>query len=120
MICDTAGRMHTSKDLLQQLEKIIRVAKKINPKAPHESLLVVDALAGHSAVDQAITFNEAMPLSGYIVSKIDATPQIGTPLDLIVRTQKPVHFLGLGEGMEHLTPFDAQGYARALALGESI
>jgi fused signal recognition particle receptor len=114
LFVDTAGRLHTKHNLMQELQKLHRVMGKLLPGAPHEVLLVLDASTGMNALNQAREFHKAAPLTGLIVTKLDGTSKGG----MIVAIQKelalPIKFLGLGEQPDDLQPFDAKQYAHAL------
>jgi fused signal recognition particle receptor len=114
LFVDTAGRLHTKHNLMQELQKLHRVMDKKVPGAPHETLLVLDATTGMNALNQAREFNKAVKLTGLVVTKLDGTSKGG----MIVAIQKelgiPIKFVGLGEQPDDLQPFDAAEYARAL------
>jgi fused signal recognition particle receptor len=117
VIADTAGRLHTQSHLMEELRKIKRVVQKHDPYAPHEVMLVVDATTGGNALVQALQFHEAIGLTGISITKLDGTAKGGILLAIARRLALPVRFVGLGEGIEDLQPFDAQAYAEAL-IGE--
>lgn len=114
LFVDTAGRLHTKHNLMQELQKVHRVMGKQLAGAPHEVLLVLDATTGMNALNQAREFNKAVPLSGLVVTKLDGTSKGG----MVVAVQKelalPVKFIGLGEQPDDLQPFVAKDFARAL------
>ncbi|MDB6056105.1 MAG: Signal recognition particle receptor FtsY [Verrucomicrobiales bacterium] len=114
LFVDTAGRLHTKSNLMQELQKLHRVIGKKLPGAPHEVLLVLDASTGMNALNQAREFHKSVPLTGLVVSKLDGTSKGG----MVVAIQKelgiPIRFIGLGEQPEDLQPFDAGEYAAAL------
>ena len=114
VLVDTAGRLHTEERLLEELKKVVRVAAKQQPGAPHESLLVVDATVGQNAVHQARAFAGAVPLTGLIVTKLDGTAKGGSVVALERAVRVPIRFLGVGEGLEDLEVFEAAAYARRL------
>jgi fused signal recognition particle receptor len=114
VLVDTAGRLHTEQRLLQELSKVARVIGRQHPGAPHESLLVVDATVGQTAVHQAQRFAAAVPLTGLIVTKLDGTARGGSVVALRRAVPVPIRFLGTGEGLDDLTVFDATQYARGL------
>jgi len=114
IIIDTAGRLHTKTNLMQELEKIRRSCKKINPAAPHETLLVLDATTGQNAVDQAKTFHKYAPISGLILTKMDGTAKGGIVLSIQKEVGVPVKFIGVGEGIEDLEPFDPESFVNTL------
>lgn len=117
VIADTAGRLHTQSHLMEELRKIKRVVQKHDPYAPHEVMLVVDATTGGNALVQALQFHEAIGLTGISITKLDGTAKGGILLAIARRLALPVRFVGLGEGVEDLEPFDAEAYADAL-IGE--
>jgi fused signal recognition particle receptor len=114
LFIDTAGRLHTKHNLMQELQKLHRVIGRQVPGAPHEVLLVLDATTGMNALNQAREFNRAVPLTGIIVTKLDGTSKGG----MVVAVQKelglPIKFIGLGEQPDDLQPFDAKQFAQAL------
>jgi fused signal recognition particle receptor len=114
VIADTAGRLHTQSHLMEELRKIKRVVQKHDPYAPHEVLMVVDATTGGNALTQALQFHEAIGLTGIAITKLDGTAKGGILLAIARRLALPVRFVGLGEGVEDLEPFDAEAYAEAL------
>lgn len=117
LLADTAGRLHTQDNLMQELRKIRRVMQKADPDAPHETLLVLDAGIGQNALAQAAQFNDAIGLSGIVVTKLDGTAKGGILLAIASKLGIPVRFIGVGETAEDLGVFEAAAYARAL-LGE--
>ena len=117
VLVDTAGRLHTEERLLEELKKVVRVAAKQQPGAPHESLLVVDATVGQNAVHQARAFAAAVPLSGLIVTKLDGTARGGSVVALERAVRVPIRFLGTGEGLDDLDVFDPNRFARRLISG---
>lgn len=114
VIIDTAGRLHTKIPLMQELEKIRRVCRKNIPEAPHDTWLVLDATTGQNAVDQAQTFQKFTPLTGLILTKLDGTAKGGAVLAIQRKLRLPVKFIGVGEGIEDLQPFDAKTFVDAL------
>ncbi len=117
VIADTAGRLHTQAHLMDELRKIKRVVQKHDPYAPHEVLLVVDATTGGNALVQALQFHEAIGLTGIAITKLDGTAKGGILLAIARRLALPVRFIGIGEAVEDLQPFDADAFAEAL-IGE--
>jgi fused signal recognition particle receptor len=113
-IIDTAGRLHTSEGLMTELAKVARVVAKRLPGAPHESLLVLDGTIGQNAVAQAKTFSQAVPVTGLVVTKLDGTARGGVVVAVHEAIDVPVKFLGVGESIEDLQPFDAGDFARDL------
>ena len=114
LILDTAGRLHTQKNLMQELEKIVRVVKKQVPEAPHETLLVLDATTGQNAIRQASEFAKSAPVTGLILAKMDGTAKGGALFGIRSVLPVPVKFLGLGEGIDDLEPFAVEGYVDAI------
>ena len=114
VIADTAGRLHTQTHLMDELRKVKRVLQKHDPYAPHEVLMVVDGTTGQNALNQAVQFHEAIGLTGLVITKLDGTAKGGILLAIARRLSLPVRFVGLGEGMEDLEPFDAEAYVEAL------
>jgi fused signal recognition particle receptor len=115
VIADTAGRLHTKTHLLDELAKIVRVAGKRRADAPHETLLVVDGTTGQNALQQGRVFREAVPLTGVIVTKLDGTARGGTVVALRRELDLPIRFVGVGEGVGDLQPFDPRTFAERLA-----
>jgi fused signal recognition particle receptor len=111
---DTAGRLHTKVNLMEELKKIHRTAAKKIPGAPHEVLLVLDATTGQNALSQARLFHEAVGLTGLIITKMDGTAKGGVALAVVHETGIPLKFIGVGEGMEDLRPFDAEAFVEAI------
>ncbi len=118
LIVDTAGRLHTSEGLMEELRKVARVVAKRLPGAPHETLLVLDATIGQNAVQQAKIFAEAVPVSGLVVTKLDGTARGGVVIAVHEAIDVPVKFLGVGEAAEDLEAFDAAVFSRELLGGE--
>jgi fused signal recognition particle receptor len=114
VIIDTAGRLHTSDSLMDELRKVVRVITKRLPGAPHEALLVLDGTIGQNAVQQARTFAAAVPLTGLVVTKLDGTAKGGVVVAVHEALNIPVKFIGTGEGADDLHDFDASEFAEAL------
>jgi fused signal recognition particle receptor len=114
VIVDTAGRLHTSAGLMEELRKIARVIAKRLPGAPHESLLVLDGTIGQNAVQQAQEFSSAVPITGLVLTKLDGTARGGVVVAAHEAIDVPVKFLGVGEKVGDLEPFDASAFARDL------
>ena len=114
LIADTAGRLHTKTNLMDELTKIVRVMKKIDPEAPHEVMLVVDGGTGQNALQQAIQFNEAVGLTGITITKLDGTARGGILFAIADKLKVPIRFIGVGEGIDDLRPFDAGEFIDAL------
>lgn len=114
VIVDTAGRLHTKIPLMQELEKIRRSCSKVLPDAPHETLLVLDATTGQNAIDQAKTFHRFTPITGLILTKLDGTAKGGIVLAIQKQLGIPIKFIGIGEGMDDLQPFDPEKFVNTL------
>jgi len=114
LIADTAGRLHTKSNLMDELGKISRVLKKIDPEAPHEVMLVVDAGTGQNALNQAVQFHETVGLTGITLTKLDGTAKGGIVFAIADRLGVPIRFIGVGESIEDLRPFDADEFVKAL------
>jgi fused signal recognition particle receptor len=114
LIADTAGRLHTKSNLMDELSKIARVMKKIDPDAPHEVMLVVDATTGQNALNQAEQFNEAVGITGITLTKMDGTAKGGILFAIADRLQIPIRFIGVGEAIEDLRQFEAEEFVDAL------
>ncbi len=114
VIVDTAGRLHTKKNLMEELKKIGRVADRQIPGAPHQTLLVVDGTTGQNAVSQARLFGEAVPINGIVVTKLDGTAKGGVVISIKEELGVPVRWIGVGEGIDDLRPFSAKEFAKAL------
>lgn len=114
LICDTAGRLQNKVNLMNELEKIHRVIQREVPQAPHEVLLVLDATTGQNALSQAKIFSEATEVSGIVLTKLDGTAKGGIVLAIRKELNLPVKFIGLGEQIEDLRPFDAHAFVYGL------
>jgi fused signal recognition particle receptor len=114
LLIDTAGRLQNKAGLMAELKKISRVLKKLDPDAPHAALLVLDATTGQNAISQVEAFQAAMPLTGLVMTKLDGTAKGGILVALADRFALPIHFIGVGEGIDDLQAFDAPSFARAL------
>ncbi len=114
LIIDTAGRLHNKKNLMSELEKINRVIDKEYAQANRETFLVVDATTGQNAISQTEVFNESVKLTGIILTKLDGTAKGGVVCAVKDMTGVPVRFIGVGEGVDDLQPFDAKEFARAI------
>jgi fused signal recognition particle receptor len=114
LVLDTAGRLHTKVNLMEEMKKIKRVVNKEMAGAPHETLLVVDATNGQNAIAQAKTFHEALTLTGIVVTKLDGTAKAGFIIPIAHLLKIPIRFVGVGEKMEDLIPFRAKDFAKAL------
>jgi len=118
VIVDTAGRLHTETNLMEELAKIARIAARQVPDAPHEVLLVLDATTGQNAVQQAELFHRYTGLTGLVLTKLDGTAKGGIVIGITHRLQVPVKLIGIGEGVEDLRDFDAGAFVDALMSGE--
>ncbi|POR42284.1 signal recognition particle-docking protein FtsY [Methylobacterium sp. V23] len=115
LLIDTAGRLQNKAGLMAELEKILRVIRKIDPQAPHAVLLVLDATVGQNALSQVELFSKAANVTGLVMTKLDGTARGGILVALAAKFGLPVHFIGVGEGVEDLEPFAARDFARAIA-----
>ncbi len=118
LIADTAGRLHTKDNLMEELKKVRRVIGKLDETAPHEVLLVLDAGTGQNALSQARLFNQAVNLTGLALTKLDGTAKGGVIFALANQTQLPIRFIGVGEGIDDLRPFEADAFVKALFAGK--
>lgn len=114
LIADTAGRLHTKDNLMQELEKVVRVMKKLDDSAPHEVMLVLDAGTGQNAINQARQFQQAVGVTGLTLTKLDGTAKGGIIFALARHFGLPVRYIGVGEGIDDLRPFNAEEFTRAL------
>src|SRR6185437_8115389 len=114
LIIDTAGRLQNKAGLMAELEKIVRVLRKLDTSAPHATLLVLDATTGQNAIGQVEAFKEILPLTGLVMTKLDGTAKGGILAALAQKFSVPVHYVGVGEGEDDLQPFNADNFARAL------
>ena len=114
LIVDTAGRLHTKSNLMEELAKIRRVLQKHDPAAPHHRWLVVDGSLGTNSIEQAKVFHQSFGLTGLIVTKLDGTSRGGAIVGIWRELKLPIYFLGLGEKPEDLQPFSAENYAKAV------
>lgn len=114
LIADTAGRLHTQGNLMQELEKIKRVLKKHNENAPHETMLIIDGGSGQNAINQAKEFNKTVGLSGISITKLDGTAKGGVVFAISDELKLPVRYIGVGEGINDLKPFNAKEFVDAL------
>jgi fused signal recognition particle receptor len=117
LLVDTAGRLQNKQALMDELEKVIRVLRKIDPRAPHQVLLVLDATTGQNALNQVEVFKDKAGVTGLIMTKLDGTARGGILVAISAKFGLPVHAIGVGEGVEDLSAFDAGEFARAIALG---
>ncbi len=114
LIADTAGRLHTQDNLMQELEKIKRVLKKHNENAPHETLLVIDGGSGQNAIQQANEFHKSINLTGLAITKLDGTAKGGVLFSISDSLKLPIRYIGVGEAIEDLKPFNAKDFVNAL------
>ena len=115
LIVDTAGRLQNKSELMAELEKMVRVMKKVDAGAPHAVLLVLDATVGQNALSQASEFTRIAGVTGLVMTKLDGTARGGILVALAARHKLPVHFIGVGEGVDDLAPFAAKDFANAIA-----
>ncbi|MEO5333390.1 MAG: signal recognition particle-docking protein FtsY [Magnetococcus sp. YQC-5] len=114
LIADTAGRLHTKSNLMEELKKIKRVLGRQDPTAPHETLLVLDGTTGQNAISQVHKFHESVGITGLVVTKLDGTAKGGVVVGLSEKFRLPVRYVGVGEGLEDLRPFQARQFVDAL------
>lgn len=114
LIADTAGRLHTQSNLMEELKKVKRVMAKLDPNAPHETMLVVDAGTGQNALSQAQQFNDAVGLSGITLTKLDGTAKGGIIFAIAKKTGLPIRYIGVGEKIDDLRSFEAEDFVDAL------
>jgi fused signal recognition particle receptor len=114
LLIDTAGRLHNKAHLMGELQKIVRVVKKVDPQAPHSVLLVLDATTGQNAHAQAEIFRQMVGVTGIVMTKLDGTAKGGVLVSLAEKYGIPIHAIGIGEAVEDLRPFEAHAYARSL------
>lgn len=114
LLIDTAGRLQNKSDLMAELEKVLRVIRKLDPEAPHATLLVLDATTGQNALNQVDIFSKTAGVTGLVMTKLDGTARGGILVAIAARFGLPVHMIGVGEGIDDLQTFDAEAYARAI------
>lgn len=114
LIADTAGRLHTQTNLMEELKKVKRVMAKLDPSAPHETLLVLDASIGQNALNQAKQFHDAIGITGLALTKLDGTAKGGIIFAIAKQLQIPIRYIGVGEGIDDLRPFNADEFVNAL------
>lgn len=114
LIADTAGRLHTQDHLMDELKKIVRVIKKVDESAPHEVMIVLDANIGQNALQQAKSFHEAISISGLTITKLDGTAKGGIIFAIAKSLNLPIRFIGFGEKIDDLQPFDANQFVEAI------
>ena len=115
LIIDTAGRLQNRTELMNELEKMLRVIKKLDPAAPHAVLLVLDATVGQNALSQVEVFGKIAGVTGLVMTKLDGTARGGILVSIAEKFKLPIHFIGVGEGVDDLSPFSAQDFGKALA-----
>ncbi|HEX4827869.1 MAG TPA: signal recognition particle-docking protein FtsY [Xanthobacteraceae bacterium] len=115
LLVDTAGRLQNKAVLMDELQKIVRVMKKVDPTVPHAVLLVLDATVGQNALSQVEVFRDLAGVTGLVMTKLDGTARGGILVAIAAKYGLPVHFIGVGEGIEDLAPFSAKDFARAIA-----
>jgi len=115
LLVDTAGRLQNKAVLMDELQKIVRVMKKVDPAVPHAVLLVLDATVGQNALSQAEVFRDLAGVTGLVMTKLDGTARGGILVAIAAKYGLPVHFIGVGEGIDDLAPFSAKDFARAIA-----
>lgn len=120
LMIDTAGRLHNKQALMDELRKIVRVLKKLDPEAPHDTVLVLDATTGQNAHNQVEIFKEMVDITGLIVTKLDGTAKGGVVVALARRFGLPIHAIGVGERLDDLRSFEAPAFARALLGLEAV
>ncbi len=114
LLVDTAGRLQNRTELMDELQKIVRVAKKADPTAPHAVLLVLDATVGQNALSQVEIFRKVVGVTGLVMTKLDGTARGGILVAIAAKFPVPVHFIGVGESVDDLSPFSARDFAHAL------
>lgn len=114
LLADTAGRLHNKRQLMDELAKVKRVVSKINPSAPHQVWLVLDANVGQAGLEQVRSFHEAVGLNGLIVTKLDGTARGGVVFSVLQQFGIPIHYIGLGESLEDYEPFEPKAFVEAL------
>ena len=119
LLIDTAGRLQNKAELMKELEKVVRVIRKVDATAPHAVLLVLDATVGQNALSQVEAFHRTAGVTGLVMTKLDGTARGGILVALAEKFKLPVHFIGVGEGVDDLAPFTARDFARAIAGIES-
>lgn len=115
LLIDTAGRLQNRSELMDELQKVVRVIKKVDTSAPHAVLLVLDATVGQNALSQVEVFRKAVGVTGLVMTKLDGTARGGILVAIAARYNVPVHFIGVGESVDDLAPFSARDFARAIA-----
>ena len=113
-IIDTAGRLQNRSELMDELAKIIRVIKKLDPEAPHSVILTLDATAGQNAIQQAKVFNEIANITGLIITKLDGSAKAGYIISIAQEISLPIHYIGVGESIDDLNDFDIKSFSRLI------
>jgi fused signal recognition particle receptor len=119
VLVDTAGRLQNRAELMDELEKMVRVMRKVDANAPHAVLLVLDATVGQNALNQVEMFGKIAGVTGLVMTKLDGTARGGILVAIAARFGLPVHFIGVGEGVDDLAPFTARDFSRAIVGLES-
>lgn len=114
LIIDTAGRLHTKSNLMEELQKVHRVLTRLEPSAPHQVILTMDATTGHNGLAQAKSFKEAVDCTGVFLAKLDGTARGGIVLAIKQELQVPILFIGTGEGVTDFAPFDTRDFVESL------
>jgi fused signal recognition particle receptor len=114
LIADTAGRLQNKDHLMEELKKVVRVMRKVNPQAPHEIMLTLDAATGQNAVSQAELFNHAVGLTGISLTKLDGTAKGGVIFAVADKLNIPIRYIGIGEGIDDLRQFNSEEFIQAL------
>jgi len=114
VLVDTAGRLHTKRPLMDEIAKVSRIASRVIPQAPHETLLVLDATVGTNGLEQAMQFTSALPVTGILLAKMDGTARGGVVVAIAKELGIPVRYLGVGEGADDLVPFSPESFVAAL------
>jgi fused signal recognition particle receptor len=120
LLIDTAGRLQNRTELMNELEKVVRVIKKVDATAPHAVLLVLDATVGQNALSQVEAFTKTAGVTGLVMTKLDGTARGGILVAIAEKHKLPVHFIGVGEGVDDLAPFTARDFAKAIAGTEAV
>jgi fused signal recognition particle receptor len=120
LMIDTAGRLQNKAGLMAELDKMIRVIKKVDPTAPHATILVLDATTGQNAIGQVETFREVAKITGAVMTKLDGTARGGILVSLAEKFDLPIHYIGVGEGIDDLQTFDGEGFARAITGADKV
>ena len=115
LLVDTAGRLQNRTELMEELQKVVRVMKKVDAAAPHAVLLVLDATVGQNALSQVEIFSKLVGVTGLVMTKLDGTARGGILVAIAAKFKVPVHFIGVGESVDDLAPFSARDFARAIA-----